>query len=193
MNLDHRIYTKGITIKNAIGILMMTCCFVSCYEPPGPACLSNKDSFIITVDKDGTGGTHPISMGPCDVGFDKSSAVDSLTLMGIGSYTSGSTPYTFIITLSLNNIKSTGEYAFGIDSVQGEPSVVCQYSYQPTFWGGGDSARYSTDQEGGTGMLTIDNLSSDYISGTFHARLFDLSTPSDMIEITSGSFLFSLK
>ena len=183
------IYTKGTSIT--LVTLILICFLISCkYESHNP-CLDEKDIFNATVAEDGRATNH-LSSEPCNSNFHMFEG-DSLVLSGFGI--DGPTGLNINITLVLINIKSTGEYAFGIERVPGEPWVECTYARSEGGWA---YHSYYTDEilgpGVGSGMLTIDNLSSDYISGTFHAELYDFNTsPSNITKITAGIFSFSLK
>ena len=91
--------------------------------------------------------------------------------------------------LYLNNIKSTGEYEFGTEVVPGEPSAVCYWSHSYGVNDHGCTTDPGGSGVGGSGVVTIDNLSADFISGTFHATC---NANTVVTQITSGSFSLSL-
>jgi len=190
MNLANQICTKRMTIRsNAIVFVMLIGFFVSCYEPNGPTCPSEKDNFNATVQEYEFATCLQSAKG-CDTFFAKSinsTGGDSLSLVGIGS----NCPGTFNINVILNNIKSTGEYEFGVESVPGEPWAACTYHHHwdPYYFDATTDSVPGLWAPFGSGVVTIENLSSDHISGTFHATF--PNTPANL-EITSGSFSLSL-
>lgn len=175
--------------RNAIVMLMLACCFVSCYDPAKPLCLNEKDSFTATVSEGGR-PSFLFALGPCDIGFTKfinSIGGDSIVIDGIASVSGGRETRTIAIRF---NIISEGEYTFGVNIIPGEPSGECVYSFYRN-----DIVPYNaaTTNPDGSGIMTIASFSSDYISGTFHATCIStygtgVPSDSDSVKITSASF-----
>jgi hypothetical protein len=86
------------------------------------------------------------------------------------------------VQMEFINITAKGTYSFGTSNGPGSVYDFCDYIEGNPL---APSALYSTSFSGGSGMVTIDSLSPQYISGTFYATCFSGNIKT---QITSGSF-----
>lgn len=86
------------------------------------------------------------------------------------------------VQIEFINIPAKGTYSFGSSNGPGSVYAFCDYIVGNPF---APSALYSTSFNGGSGTVTIDSLSSQYISGTFSATCVSGNINA---QITSGSF-----
>lgn len=106
----------------------------------------------------------------------KVGAGDSLLIWAIFDYGTS-------VRLTIQNVTSLGEYEFGYDSVEHLLSQ-CNfsiYSYQYQF------VNYFTTNPNGSGKITIEELDSDHVKGSFDAEMYT-EDDSLVAKITNGSF-----
>lgn len=164
-------------MKYAILLTAWCClCFSACKKDSGTSTPAPVKEFKATVAiEGGTPFAFKANGDKASIGTNVAANGDILTGAS-GEFNNAR------LQLTLINITTEGDHIFQVNYTPGSQSCYCDYTVGNPF---SPTAFYSSTSANGSGMVTIDSLSSTYISGHFSATCAD---GTKLVQVTSGNF-----